>query len=986
LWPWSRPAVQAALAAQADLVATDEPAASRAAFTVTVPPELSGMWSSVSGVGKVSRADALSVPAVLRARNLIAGTLGALPVHLHGPDRAVVPSNLLDQPEAAAPRSVTMASLYEDLLLEGISWWRITKFAWTTYPERVERLEPSRVAVLPTGQITVDGRLEPDADKILIRFDSPHPGLLTVAARAIRTCLLLDQAAARYAAEPMPSGYFEPREGADPADDDTVQELLDDWGQARNTRATAYIPASVTYTTVQWSPEQLQLADARQHAVLEIARAAGIDPEELGVSTTSRSYSNLELDQQKFRAQTLNHYSTAVEERLSMGDVTPRGYYARTAWDAFLRTDTASRYAAYEVGLRVGALGESEIRELEDKPALTAAQKPKPQAPPAPAVTEQEPQPMQSTRQGVLGQFTAEGETVTLSFAPSDVEEFRADPEKRTVSGMLLPYNVQTTDGRQIRFSPGSVSWQKAAVSRVKLDREHDLRELLGSATKVSSSEHGVSAAFKVARTPAGDEALALAADGALDGLSAVVAITDAIPDPVHEGGTLVTAARLVRATLTAEPAFDDARLTDVALSRTTDQKGATVPEIDQGGTATATAPDLTEFTASIGDAITTAFESVVERLAAPQGREVVPAGRATGFTVTEPPVYHFEPGSPHSIVRDTFNARANGDPEATDRLRKFAAQQAEIAKFATVNRTVGANVIPPGYRPDLYVPQLFQGRPLFDMLSKGTLTDATPFTIPKFGSASGATADHVEGTNPADGTLTLGSVTVTPGAVSGRFRITREIIDSSNPAIDAIAMAAMRESYSQQTEGKVYTALNGSTGQGGTITSGFVPSGAAVVTATGVGSTGAAGVALLDTLRDQLVAYPFRRFAAPNRLALAQEAATQLAKAKDTSGRPLLPRLAAMNAVGNVDTLNQAFDVDGLPGVPAWSMTGNAAGDADTLLWNAQDVWAWESAVSTFRYEEVAGPANVDLVLFAYFAVAVVRASGISAVRLTVT
>lgn len=158
------------------------------------------------------------------------------------------------------------------------------------------------------------------------------------------------------------------------------------------------------------------------------------------------------------------------------------------------------------------------------------------------------------------------------------------------------------------------------------------------------------------------------------------------------------------------------------------------------------------------------------------------------------------------------------------------------------------------------------------------------------------------------------------------------------------------------------------------------------MATATGVGSTGAAGVALLDTLRDQLVAYPFRRFAAPNRLALAQEAATQLAKAKDTSGRPLLPRLGAMNAVGNVEALNQAFDVDGLPGVPAWSMTGNAAGDADTLLWNAQDVWAWESTVSTFRYEEVAGPANVDLVLFAYFAVAVVRASGISAVRLTVT
>lgn len=956
-------------------------------FTVTVPPELTqGGILGALAVPKVSRRDALSVPAVLRARNVVCSTLGGLPVHVHGPDRALRSNRLLEQPELGVPRSVTMTRLYEDLFLDGIAWWRVALLGWDGFPAVVERLEPSAVVVQPDGAVYVNGVRTPDSE--LIRFDSPNPGLLDAAARAIRTCLQLDAAAARFAAEPIPPAYFTPAEGADPSDPE-VQAALDAWAAARSARATGYVGSALKLNTIGMTPEQIQLAESRQHAVLEIARAAGLDGEDLGVSTTSRTYFNAE-DRKQYRLDfTLGHYVSAVQDRLGMGDVTPRGSYVRVSFEGFLRSDTLTRYQTYDLGLKVGAVAEDEIRELEDKPALTAAQRRTAAPAPAPAPTLQEqPVQQQSTDPAGLTSFTASGDVVTLAFGPGAVE-FKADPEKRTVSGMLLPFNVQTSDGRRIRFAAGSVTWQKAAVSRVKLDREHDLGQLLGSATKVDSGDAGVTAAFKVAKTPAGDEALALAADGALDGLSAVVRITDAIPDPVHEGGTLVTAATLVRATLTADPAFDDARLSAVALTSegNTAMKCTACGTVHAAGTPCATPPappaDNTAAFTSAVEAFTGAVEQLGERLAAPQGRELVPAGRAVGFTVTEPPVYTFS-GHGDSLVRDTWKARHDDDADAAARLRKF---QAQMAEFATVNRTVGANVIPPGYRPDLFVPQLLQGRPLFDMVSKGTLTDATPFTIPKFGSATGASADHVEGTNPTDGTLAFAtSVTVTPGGISGRFRITREIIDAANPAIDAIAAQALRESYSQQTEGKVYTLLNGAAGVGGTITSGFVPSGAAVVTATGVGSTGAAGVALISAVRQQLVEYPFRRFAAPTRLAASSEAAVAFAKAVDSTGRPLLPRLGAMNASGNGNALQGAFDLDGMAATPAWSMTGNAAGDADTILFNHTDVWAWESNLLTFKYEEVAGPANIDLVIFGYFAAQVLRGSGFSAVRLTVT
>lgn len=929
---------------------------------VYVPPEMTqGGVLGALAVAKVPRCDALSVPAVLRSRNLICPVLGGLPVRLHGPDRATKPSRLLEQPEMGVPRSVTMTRLVEDLLFDGIAWWRVTMLGWDGFPAVVERVEPSAVSVQPDGKVYVNGERVTDSE--LIRFDSPNPALLEAAARAIRTCLKLDSAAARYADEPLPAAYFTPAEGADPSDPE-VQAALDGWAQARNARATGYVGSALKLNTIGMTPEQIQLAESRQHAVLEIARAAGIDAEDLGVSTTSRTYFNAEDRRQAFLDFTLGPFVSAIQDRLSMGDVTPRGNYVRFAFEGFLRTDTLTRYQSYALGLQVGAITQDEIRPLEDRPDV--APTPTPQV--APVL-------QQSADMTGTTTFTAAGDVVSLAFA-GDVAEFKADPEKRTVSGTLLPFNVQTSDGRRIRFAAGSVTWQKAAVSRIKLDREHDLGQLLGSATKVDGSEHGVSAAFKVARTPAGDEALALAADGALDGLSAVVRITEAIPDPVHEGGTLVTAATLVRATLTADPAFDDARLSAVAL---TSEGNTVMSDATTGQTAPAApapAPDTEAFTAAVEK-----FTSAVEGLGQ---REVVPAGRAV--VTHEPPVYTFQAGKGFSLIRDLWAAKEERDEEADARVRRFQAQQAEQVKFATVNRTVGVNVIPPGYRPDLYVPQLFQGRPLWDMVRTGTLTDATPFTLPTFTSATGATADHVEGTNPTDGTLVVGTRTVTPGAISGLFKITREVVDASNPAIDEIAAAAMRESYAQQTEGKLYTELNGANGQGGTITSGFVPSGAAVTATTGVGSTGAAGAALLDTVRDQIVAYPFRRFASPDRLALSAEAAQSFAKAKDSTGRPLLPRIGVMNAAGTVGTLDQAFDIDGLAGRPAWSMTGNAAGDADTLMWNSADVWAWESPLLTFRYDERSGPALIELALFGYFAVRILRPSGISAVRLTVT
>lgn len=590
--------------------------------------------------------------------------------------------------------------------------------------------------------------------------------------------------------------------------------------------------------------------------------------------------------------------------------------------------------------------------------------------------------------------------------APELAASFRVNAEKRTISGLAVPWGkVARSNFARWRFERGSLHW--ADEARVKLNKDHDRGKSYGHAVRLQTVDAGLDVSFKIARGPLGDAALMSAEDGVDDAFSIEIDFEegDGWTDG-DDGVRNVYSATLRHVAQTASPAFDDARVATVAASREEATMTATASEpTTKTSPPDANGVDFATFTAGLSEAIKAAIADGFAQMPEPTGsRPVVPA--ASGIQVSyEPPVYNLRQGkdSP-SFVRDAWKARTEDDTEAQARLRKFQAQQADVAEkvngaglqfanFAAGTTGNLAEAIPPGYRPELYVPQLFQGRPLTDKLSRGALSDATPFTVPRFVTATGMAANHVEGTNPDPTTpvLDLETVTITPAAVSGAFRLSREIVDSSNPAVDAIALQAMREAYSQNTEAKTYTELNGTNGVGGTITAGFVPSGAAAVAVSGptgsIANPGLAGPVLLRTVRSQLAAYPFRRFAPVNRMVLNSEGTQVFALAEDSTGRPLLPPLSPQNAVGTTSGLGapeQGFNLDGNAANPAWSMTGNAAGDSDVIFFNSSDAWAWESPTLTFRYEEKSGPANIELALFGYFATRILRPKGFTGVRLT--
>ena len=897
-------------------------------------------WSDVGGIApRVSRAEAIQVPAVKRARDLICPTIGGMPLNVYDTQRVELVSDLLSQPERHCARAISITQLVEDMLFEQVAWWRVTERGFDNYPRFVKRVSPDRVKVDEVkGEVRVDGKVVPDKD--LIRFDSPNDALLVAGARAIRTLLRLDAAAANAADGIPPMDWFTPAGDSEPVEDDEVEEILGDWATARRSRRTAWIPTAVDYHQgANFSPEQLQLIETRQHAVLEVARAAGVDAEELSVSTTSRTYANTFDRRKQFVDFTLGAYLTAVEQRLSLGDVTKRGYYVRFDLDAFYRSDAMSRYQAYAAGLQVGALDQSEIRPMEDKPDIPEAQMP-------------QTTPVQAS------QFSATDQAHTFD-APAAAAEFKVDLEKRTIRGLAVPYDVTVSNaGSKWQFSKGSLKYDD--VSRVKFLDGHDWGKPLGRATKLEETDAGLIATFSVINTAAGDEALLMASERVKDGLSISVPASAEFQE--KDGVLHAVAAPLAHIALTPCPAFDDARVTAVAASK--EGETMTDPKVTTPAEGSATPPEQTapEFSA--------AQLEQIKALLSPQtdpanGPEVIPAA-AVALSVSEPVPYQFDrggnfvPGQDHVFSADLHAMADSRDFEGkTDAGKRVMGLLG--AAFATVTTDVN-ELNPTINRPDMYVDQMDYKTPAWDIVNKGAPPNGVqPFMFPKYNSSSGLVGDHTEGTEPTAGAFTTTSQTVTPTAISGKASITREVWDmGGNPAVSTLIFNQMVRGWREGLESATATFLN-------TLTA-----------ATDITITTASADDVLAGVWDAALAdlqfvrgYDFSAFVIEKVLY------KQFVAAVDGNGRKLYPILAPQNANGTAASRFRTLDLSGVTGIPSWALASTPGSPNNSWLFDPMTVHGWATAPLRLEFPGTdasaayAPVAMVDLAIFGYKAFA---------------
>lgn len=901
---------------------------------------------------RISRVEALQVPAVVRGRNLICGSLAALPLHQYDSERRRVRSPLLEQIDANVPNVVTLAQTIEDLLFEGVSWWRVRRFGWDEFPVHAEHLDVATVSTqppagispqqlpsgaFPRGAVWVDGK-PVDAGNV-IRFDSPNLPLLEHGARTIRRAAQLEQTAETYASDPRMLGFFTPAEGADPAADEDILAMLDDWSAARRARSTGYVPAALKYNPdPMLTPVELQLADLQMRATVAIADLFGLDPEDFGVSTTSRTYQNA-IDRRQDRInETYAPYLRAIEDRLSMGDVTPPGRRVAFDLDAFLRADPRTRAETYQIHKGMGTLTAEEIREEEDRPPLPADAEPAPA--PAPA-------PMPETVQ----QEAAVGATFTAESVQFDTDataaQFRVDAGQRVISGLAVPYGpVARSGGRQWRFQQGALKW--ADVGRVKLLRDHDHSQAVGRAISLDDTPDGLYARFKVARGVDGDKVLALAEDGVLDGLSVGIDFEQDgfTEDPARSGAYLVTRAALREVTLTAMPSFDGARVDSVAASDP--ERDLTMTDVAPEQTAPAApAAAPVDLPAHIRDAVAAAFAA-----RAPEGGPTPVNPLRPVVTVREPLPYRFDGlRATHDFSTDLI-AMSKGVGDAGERVNRFMSAAFDI-DTADVNE-----LNPNRQRPDLFVDNLDFEYPVWSAINKGTLPDSTPFTLPKYSSAATLVSAHVEGVAPTAGTYVTTGQTITPSAVSGRVEITRETWDQGgNPQFSGLLWREVTRAYYENLETSAVDMLD-------------------ALTPTAIALNGTDSdldqdvVANLSALAYIRGGNRFRDFVVASNLFAA------LAGAVDDMGRRLYPLVAPSNASGTTDGFYSQILVGGLAAKPAWALEAGNGGDGSSYLFNREDCHGWATAPQRFEFQYRVE--YVDVAVFGYKALANTRLGGV--------
>ncbi len=315
----------------------------------SLPAEVAAAFGINTATSTVTRSQAMSIPAVSQGRDAIAGVIGTFPlIDLSRGGQLVDDTRpLLAQPDPDAPAPYTLAWTVDDLMFYGIAWWHVTSRDRTGYPSRAPRVHPNRVRVdASAGRVYLDGKHIDDSE--LIRFDALTEGLLTRGKLALRTALLLEAAAARYAVADRPQDILEDTRTQGPWLEDTeVTTLLDAWEAGRAARRTAYLPPSLKYSeTKGWSAAELQLVEARQQSARDIARLLNLDSDAVNApSASGMTYQNA-VERRRSRLDTaLRLYMAPIVSRLSMGDVTPAGHRVNFDTAQWLLGDDASRVA-----------------------------------------------------------------------------------------------------------------------------------------------------------------------------------------------------------------------------------------------------------------------------------------------------------------------------------------------------------------------------------------------------------------------------------------------------------------------------------------------------------------------------------------------------------------------------------------------------------------------------------------------------------------
>ena len=359
----------------------------------------------------------------------------------------------------------------------------------------------------------------------------------------------------------------------------------------------------------------------------------------------------------------------------------------------------------------------------------------------------------------------------TLYIEASSIE---CSEDRREISGKIVPLGtgeIGQTNLGAYTFESGSIDIED--VKAIKLFSQHDMKKPIGRMISAETREGiGIFATFKLSRSTAGNDALVMAQEGLVTGMSIGAEIISSKPS--RDGYTVVTAAKLKEVSLVTEPAFKSAQVLEIAAEE------ASAEAVEE--------PLPTESETVVED--TTVEATPVEAAAVEAARPTVQA-----MVYTTPRIEVTK----RNYLENTLKANLFGDEDSRQWLRA-----------ADNDQTTGAGFIPTPQSTQLLNFLSNADRPMIDSISRGTMPEfGKTFELPKITEVP--IVDQIDENGAVtESQLEASYITVTKKSFKGRAITTLELLTNSTPAFLDELLVQMEYAYAKDTEQFVTTAIQG--------------------------------------------------------------------------------------------------------------------------------------------------------------------------------
>jgi len=371
-----------------------------------------------------------------------------------------------------------------------------------------------------------------------------------------------------------------------------------------------------------------------------------------------------------------------------------------------------------------------------------------------------------------------------------------ADTERRVISGKIAPYGeVGYTSAGAVVFERGSIAIPDA--SKIKLLMQHDSTKPVGRAMNFSDATDGIYASFKISGSTRGQDALVLAQENLVSGLSVGVDVTASKP---MKGYLLVTAAVLKEVSLVESAAFSSAAVTDIAAAKAALEA------------ATSNSTKTTTINTTIVEIETeTETESEAAVTTAPIDTPDVPAEKATEAAPVEAARPIIRPS-----VLDSQTVRTPITSMAKYTEHKIKAAMGDRDSILYVTAADDSFTTNPAFNPTQYLSEFVSNTnfdtPMINALSQGVLpnsgmTISIPSLVTSAGGQNGV-APVVTVEAEAGAVQNTGMVTEylngTVKKYSGMNTLSIELLERSDPNFYAELTNQLQRAYSLATDAAV--------------------------------------------------------------------------------------------------------------------------------------------------------------------------------------